>query len=142
MTETMTPLEPSELAGKTRAELLELCRARGLKATAWKRDRMHAALTGQDVPVPEPRKNVLAGQLEARREENGSGSDARRAAENREKRTGACQSLACSYGCEAYAFERRDAFGWHTCVCGHTQWGHAAGDQAGQVPGATEPAAP
>jgi hypothetical protein len=132
--ETRT-IDPAELEGKTRAELLELCRARGLKATAWKRDRMAAALTGQDEPVEKtPKANVLAGQLEAKRlEREDPGAEARKARESRLKRNGACQSRnGCR--CEAYEYARRDAFHWELCSCGHTQWAHAVAEPAPDQP--------
>jgi hypothetical protein len=124
-------MDPAELEGKTRAELLELCRARGLKATAWKRGRMEAALTGQDEPVEKtPKANVLAGQLEKRREERENGdAAAKRARENMLKRTGACQSTVCKAGCQAFELGEKDAFGWTMCLCGHTMWAHSPADQ-------------
>lgn len=130
MTETLTPLEPSELAGKTRADLLEMCRARGLKATAWKRDRMFAALTGQDEAMaPAPKKNVLASQLERKRDEAESGDAAvRKAQENMAKRTGKCLSTVCLLQCQAYEKGHKDAFHWQLCSCGHTQWAHAVAE--------------
>lgn len=123
-------MDPAELEGKTRAELLELCRSRGLKATAWKRDRMFAALTGQDEPVEKaPKKNVLADQLDARREERSGEADAKKARENMLKRTGACQSTVCRAGCQEFELGEKDAFGWTMCLCGHTMWAHSPADQ-------------
>ena len=129
-------MDPAELEGKTRAELLELCRARGLKATAWKRDRMHAALTGQDEPVEKaPKKNVLAGQLEKRRDDAGSlDAERRKIKEQLALRTGHCLSKnGCK--CGAYVHGARDAFNWEICVeCGHCRWTHATVELPKETP--------
>lgn len=131
MTETLTPLEPSELAGKTRADLLEMCRARGLKATAWRKEQMFAALTGQDEPVEKaPKKNVLAGQLEKRRDDAGSlDAERRKLKEQLALCTGHCLSKnGCK--CEAYVPGDHDAFHWPICLtCSHTQHSHAKVEQ-------------
>lgn len=123
MTETV--LTEAELEGMTRAQILDLCKARGLSATAWKRGRMIAVLTGQEeapaasTRVKKESGNVLAQQL-ARRDQVVSEDISAKLA----KRTGACQSAsACE--CTGYAKGRRDAFGWQMCVCQHTQWAHA-----------------
>ncbi len=122
------PLPTEALAGKTRADLLELCRQAGFKATAWKRERMAAALTGAEEP-PAPKANVLAGQLDKRREERETGDQAvAKALANRLKRTGACQSTVCAIQCQQYEEGHKDAFHWQLCTCGHTQWAHAVAE--------------
>lgn len=121
-------MTPEELAGKTRAQLLELCRARGLKATAWKRDQMYQALTGS-LPEPPagkaPGKNALASQLERRREaaEDGAAA-AKKAKEALAQRNGHCAATGCT--CPSYQPVWRDAFGWECCHdCRHTRWAHS-----------------
>lgn len=44
--------------------------------------------------------------------------------EKMELRTGGCVAIACSYGCDAYAFTKM-MDGFPTCVCGHTQHAHS-----------------
>lgn len=118
-------MDPSELTGKTRAELLEMCQARGLKASGWKRDRMYSALTGAEAPES-TKKNVLADQLDKRREERETGDQVvAKALANRLKRTGRCLSTVCELECQGYEEGARDAFHWQLCTCGHTQWAHA-----------------
>lgn len=126
-------LDPGALEGKTRAELLDLCKARGLKASAWKRDRMFAELTGSEAPAaPVARENKLAQQLEARETVSVASVQARLAL-----RTGRCVSQSgCK--CEKYEADRKDAFGWQTCECGHTNWSHdivepGAAEEEGQA---------
>lgn len=123
MTTTLTlPVEAAHLEGKSRAELLEYCKQAGLKATAWKRDRMHAVLTGVvDKTETTPVTAVIAEQLERRE----TGDLAKRALELRLKRTGRCLSTVCDALCESYLAGVKDAFGWQLCECGHTQWAHA-----------------
>lgn len=114
------------LEGQTRAELLEICRGRGLHATAWKKERMLAALMGQDGPVAETKKdNVLASQLERRWDDAGSPSAERLKLEKElALRTGRCLSKnGCK--CEAYVVGMKDTFGWQMCECQHTNWSHA-----------------
>lgn len=119
------PLEPALLEGKTRAELLTYCQQAGLKATAWKRDRMYGALTGAEpAEVKAPKVAVIADQLERRE----AGADAAKALEERLKRTGRCLSTACRDACGAYEAGGKDAFHWQLCACGHTQWSHAKGE--------------
>lgn len=126
---SFTPMDPSELVGKTRAELLEMCRAAGFKATAWKRERMAAVLTGDEVEVP-TKKNVLAGQLEKRRDDAGAlDAERRKIKEKLALRTGHCLSKnGCR--CEAYVPGGQDAFHWPICLtCAHTQHAHAKEEQ-------------
>lgn len=131
-------VEATELEGKTREQLLEMCRARGLAATAWRRERMHAVLTGaEEAPAPKPRAkadgggNALAAQLEQRRLEKGQQDQeaARARREHLAKRTGRCLSKnGCQ--CEAYEPGKKDAFGWQMCECQHTDWSHAVVEPA------------
>ena len=132
MTTTATAT-PAELEGKSRAELLEMCRARGLAATAWKKERMAQALLSGEEPaaratvgrVKDPSPGaLLATQLSARAAQEGRDAAVRRAREERLKRTGPCQSRnGCA--CEVYEPAGSDAFGWQLCACQHTQWAHA-----------------
>lgn len=115
-------MDASELEGKTRADLLELCRARGLRATGWKRDRMFAALTGGEQPAAKRQVAPSAGTVPAAK--RGDGEVAAKAREHRLQRTGACEAVVCKAACPAYEEVGKDDFGWHTCLCGHTQWAH------------------
>ena len=132
MTDTLTiPLEPATIAGKTRAELLNLCRAVGLKATAWKRDRMAAVLTGEEqLPTPAAKADVKLTKPAPRPLAEEGDAARKRALENRLKRTGKCLSTVCELACSAYEEGRLDAFHWQLCTCGHTQWAHAVPEQA------------
>ena len=133
MTTTLTTVDPAELEGKTREQLLGMCREAGLAATAWKRGRMLAVLTGAE-PAPEPKRREANGvnlTNPAPRPLAEEGEAARRKAlEQRQKRTGACQSTTCAMECPAYEEGRLDAFHWQLCTCGHTQWAHAEAGQA------------
>lgn len=137
----METMSSEDLQGKTRAELLTFCQSRGFKATAWAKDRMLAALTGQDEPVEsKPKKNVLAGQLEKRRDDAGSlDAERRKIKEQLALRTGHCLSKnGCK--CEAYVPGGHDAFHWPVCLtCTHTQHSHAEVDQPAPGNGSPEP---
>jgi len=130
------PVDPAELAGMGRAQLLELCRARGLAATAWKKERMAQALATGEAPRARPaRAGAPAGaagirdQLAARREAEGLDAAAAKARAKMEARTGRCLS-ASGCACEAWEAGMKDAHGWQLCECQHTQWTHAPAGQA------------
>ena len=129
---TITLLEKSELEPLTREQILEKCREAGLAATAWKRGRMIAVLTGEE-PAPEPKARRSEGvklTAPAPRPLSEDGDHAaKKALESRLKRTGACESLTCAIGCQGYEEGRKDAFHWQLCTCGHTQWAHAVGEK-------------
>lgn len=129
---TTTKYELIDLLEKSRAELLELCRAAGYKATAWKKETMIAVLTGQQsssvagseagaAAAARPSGNALAKQLE-RREQNPTAE----AKANLAARNGACVSVTCVRAgtCTAYVPGEKDDFGWQMCLCGHTKWAH------------------
>lgn len=119
------PPAGADIEGKTRAELLEMCRARGLAATAWKKERMEQALLTGEQPARRPAREpaqraAIAEQLEERE----SGAEAAKALASRLLRTGRCLSTTCEIGCQGYEEGARDAFRWQLCTCGHTQWAH------------------
>lgn len=140
------PMSPEELKGKTRAELLELCRARGMKATGWKRDRMFAELTGE-TPPPKPASGpdrAAAAEAIAQKQEETEkpdsdvapkGAKAKSLKERLASRTGSCFAVGCK--CESWIPGEMDVNRlWHMCAdCTHTQWVHSVAE--GPVPSST-----
>lgn len=158
------PMSPEELKGKTRAELLELCRARGMKATGWKRDRMFTELTGE-TPPPKPASGpdrAAAAEAVAKKQEETEKPDPEAAkkavkekqAETQDKveapatdkeaslhermkaRTGYCAAISCA--CASWFPNGMDANRfWPMCDCGHTQWVHAKPEDKRPAPSST-----
>lgn len=123
MTTTMT--KDAGLAGMTRAQLLEICREKGHKATGWKRDQMLAVLESGEAPAAKAKPNVLAAQMEQRETNDQAVLKAR---EHMLARTGRCVATVCRAACQSYEAAGKDAFNWQLCDCGHTQWAHAQGE--------------
>lgn len=144
MTDTLTQLDPAELAGKTREELLAMCRERGLAATAWKKGRMEQALLAGEAPAPgrvarvKKTDNALAQQLARRSEDGSRDAELKKLRERLELHTGPCQSKnGCK--CEGWVPGGHDAFHWPICeTCTHTRHAHA---RVEQCPEPSEPAA-
>lgn len=132
---TDSPMTAEELTGKSRADLLVLCQARGLKASGWKRDRMYEALTGTgpaEVTKPDPKE--VAAAIEERLDES---ENAQAATSNKKElamherlklQTGACIAIRCR--CEGWIPGGMDANRfWNVCDdCGHTQSVHERSD--------------
>jgi hypothetical protein len=120
--------DPADLEGRTREQVLALCREAGLAATAWKRGRMVAVLTGAE-PAPSPRARAV--KITEPAERAPASADAAvylaKVLEQRRSRTGPCQATTCRAACQAYEEGARDAFRWQLCSCGHTQWAHETG---------------
>ena len=123
-------MNPEELKGKSRAELLELCRARGMKATGWKKERMLQELGSPAVETEKPDLEAAKKAIEEKQAETqdkveapATGKEAS-ALERMKARTGHCAAIGCT--CEVWLPNGMDGNRfWPTCSCGHTQWVHA-----------------
>lgn len=125
-----------DLAGKSRAELLELCKERGLKATGWKKERMLQELAGGSTEKPDPEavKEAIKekqAETETKAEAPATGKEAS-LQERMKSRTGYCVAIGCS--CEAWLPDGMDANRfWPMCSCGHSQWVHAPNGESRPV---------
>lgn len=119
-----------DLAGKSRAELLELCKERGLKATGWKKERMLQELGSPAIETEKPdpeaaKKAVEEKQAETQDKVEAPATGKEASLQERMKaRTGYCAAIGCT--CESWLPEGMDVNRfWPMCACGHTQWSHA-----------------
>ena len=127
-----------DLKGKSRADLLAICKERGYKATGWDKGKMLAVLTGEEAPPvskTERKKKVE----KAIKERKSSGSDEpatgkeTSAQERMKARTGRCEAIGCT--CEVWLPNGMDGNRfWPTCACGHTQWVHAKPEDTSSEP--------
>ena len=124
-------LAADDLKGKSRADLLAICKERGYKATGWDKGKMLAVLTGEEAPPVSKaeRKKKIEKAIEERKS-SGSDSDEpvtgkeASAQERMKARTGHCAAIGCT--CEVWLPNGMDGNRfWPTCSCGHTQWVHA-----------------
>lgn len=119
-----------DLKGKSRADLLAICKERGYKATAWDKGKMLAVLTGEEAPPvskTERKKKVEKAIKERKSSDSDEPAATGKEASTQERmkaRTGYCAAIGCA--CEVWLPNGMDSNRfWPTCACGHTQWVHA-----------------